>query len=405
VSLTGAGGAINAQPSSAASHRRALGRTGQLAKRSRSHHDDGKAARERDGNVVSEGQTIVADSAARIFADLADPQTINRARDESWKAALWRTLTDAGLTLAWVPEQHGGSGASLDEGFEVLGVAGRFAAPVPLAETMLAGWLLARAGISSAPGPMTVAPARPRDRLVLEAGDTLSGRVRAIPFARDAEHLAVIAHRGATAFIALVDAKACRIADGRNLAGDASNEVTFESVAPTTIVPAPAGFDQDSLMLMGAVTRCVEMAGALEAILALTLRYANARVAFERPIGKFQAVQHNLARLAGEVAAALTASGSAAEAIAQAERFDEAVFLEAASAKIRAAEAAEEGTAIAHQVHGAIGFTKEHILHRFTLRLLAWRDDFGDESHWAAALGNFVAARGADEFWPLVASR
>ena len=156
---------------------------------------------------------------------------------------------------------------------------------------------------------------------------------------------------------------------------------------------------------MGAVTRSIAMAGALEAILALTLRYANERVAFERPIGKFQAVQHNLARLAGEVAAALTAAGSAAEAIVQAERFDEGVFLEAASAKIRAAEAAEEGAAIAHQVHGAIGFTQEHILHRFTLRLLAWRDDFGDESHWAAALGNFVAARGADAFWPLVASR
>jgi acyl-CoA dehydrogenase len=37
--------------------------------------------------------------------------------------------------------------------------------------------------------------------------------------------------------------------------------------------------------------------------------------------------------------------------------------------------------------------------------MLAWRDDFGSESHWAAALGNLVAARGASDFWPLVASR
>jgi alkylation response protein AidB-like acyl-CoA dehydrogenase len=348
---------------------------------------------------------MVADAAARIFADLADPQTVNRAPDERWRTALWRALADAGLTLAWVPEQHGGSGASLAEGFTVLGVAGRFAAPVPLAETMLAGWLLAQAGISSPSSAMTVAPARPRDRLVLEPRGTLRGRLRAIPFAREAAHLAVIAHRDMAPVIALVDAKACRIADGRNLAGDAANDVTLESVAPITVVAAPTGLDQDSLMLMGAAARSVAMAGALDAILALTLRYANERVAFERPIGKFQAVQHNLARLAGEVAAALTVSGSAAEAIARSERFDEGVFLEAASAKIRAAEAAEEGAAIAHQVHGAIGFTREHILHRFTLRLLAWRDDFGDESHWAAALGNLVAARGADELWPLVASR
>ena len=91
--------------------------------------------------------------------------------------------------------------------------------------------------------------------------------------------------------------------------------------------------------------------------------------------------------------------------MAQADVAGDAVVLEAASAKIRCAEAAQEGAAIAHQVVGAIGFTKEHVLHRFTLRMLAWRDDFGNESHWAAELGRRVAARGADAFWPLVASR
>ena len=73
--------------------------------------------------------------------------------------------------------------------------------------------------------------------------------------------------------------------------------------------------------------------------------------------------------------------------------------------KIRCAEAAEKGAAIAHQVHGAIGFTIEHILHRYSLRALAWRDDFGSESYWAVELGKLVANRGADELWPLVASR
>jgi alkylation response protein AidB-like acyl-CoA dehydrogenase len=149
----------------------------------------------------------------------------------------------------------------------------------------------------------------------------------------------------------------------------------------------------------------VQTAGALEAVLSLSIAYANDRIAFERPIGKFQAVQQNLARLAGEVAAALAVSGSASDSVAQNGVFDEAVFLEAASAKIRCAEAATEGASIAHQVFGAIGFTKEHVLHRFTLRMLAWRDDFGNESYWAAELGKYVARRGADEFWALVASR
>jgi acyl-CoA dehydrogenase len=353
---------------------------------------------------VSENGSIVVETAARIFSDLADPRAVNRAKDESWKASLWQALVDNGLTLAWVPEAHGGSGASLADGFDVLGVAGRFAAPVPLAETLLAGWLLARAGISSPDGAMTVAPARPRDRITLESDGTLSGCARGVPFARDVDHLAILAHGDALS-VALVETKALLVGDGRSLAGDALSVVTLDGVAPIHVAPAPAEFDQTSLMMMGAVARSVETAGALEAILAMSLRYANERVAFDRPIAKFQAVQHSLARLAGEVAAAVTASGSAADAIAHADIFDEAIFLEAAAAKIRSAEAAEEGAAIAHQVHGAIGFTKEHILHRFTLRLLAWRDDFGDESHWAAALGNRVAARGADEFWPLVASR
>jgi alkylation response protein AidB-like acyl-CoA dehydrogenase len=354
---------------------------------------------------VNESGHIVGETAARIFADLADPQTINRAPDGGWREPLWRALSDSGLTLAWVPEEHGGAGASLADGFEILSVAGRFALPIPLGETLLAGWLLSRAGIAAPAGAMTVAPARPNDRIALNADGTLSGRARGVPFAQGAQHLAVLATGAGGTAVALVDAGACRVTAGRTLAGDACDDVTFDKVRPLRTAPAPDGLDQTALMLMGAAVRSVESAGALEAVLSLTVRYANERVAFERPIAKFQAVQHNLARLAGEVAAAVAAAGSAADAIARAPTFDEAIFLEAASAKIRCAEAAQEGAAIAHQVHGAIGFTQEHILHRYTLRLLSWRDDFGNESHWAVALGNLVAARGADDLWPLVASR
>jgi acyl-CoA dehydrogenase len=193
--------------------------------------------------------------------------------------------------------------------------------------------------------------------------------------------------------------------DAVSLAGEPSNTVTFDGVKPVAVAPAPKGLDQTALMLMGCVVRAVETAGALEAILDMTVRYSNERVAFEKKISKFQAVQHNLARLAGEVSAAMTAAHSAADAIAHADAFDDAIFLEATAAKIRSAEAAQEGAAIAHQVHGAIGFTNEHILHRYTLRMLAWRDDFGNESYWAVELGTKIAARGADEFWPLVAAR
>jgi acyl-CoA dehydrogenase len=356
--------------------------------------------------VPDDKNYIVTETATRILADLADPQTVNRAGNGAWKEPLWQALSDAGLPLAWVPETLGGAGASLAEGFAILGVAGRFALAMPLAETLVAGWLLARGGLKAPTTAMTVAPARPRDRVTVDAGERLSGRATGVPFAQDCEHVAVLAESGREHWIALVESKDCRLSDGGNLAGDPANGVTLDRVKPIAIAPAPNGFQPSTaLMLMGSTVRSVQIAGALEAILSLSVAYANERVAFERRIGKFQAVQQNLARLAGEVAAALAIAGSAADTIAQAEAFDESVFLEAASAKIRTAEAAAEGSAIAHQVFGAIGFTQEHVLHRFTLRLLSWRDDFGSESFWAAELGKRVARRGADEFWPLVASR
>jgi acyl-CoA dehydrogenase len=356
--------------------------------------------------VPGEKDHIVADTAARIFADLADPQTINKAGNRPWQEPLWHALSEAGLPLAWVPEASGGAGASVADGFAILGAAGRFALAVPLAETLAAGWLLARGGLKAPTTAMTVAPARPRDRITVDADGRLTGRATGVPFAQDCQYVAVVAESGRQHLIALAEIKDCQLAEGRNLAGDPANVVTFDRVKPVASAPAPNGFPPSTaLMLMGSTIRSVQIAGALEAILSLSVRYANDRVAFERPIGKFQAVQQNLARLAGEVAAALAVAGSTADAIAQVETFDEGVFFEAASAKIRTAEAAAEGAAIAHQVFGAIGFAEEHILHRFTLRMLSWRDDFGNESYWAAELGKHVARRGADEFWPLVASR
>lgn len=348
---------------------------------------------------------IVTESAARICADLADPQTVNRLDNGAWKSPFWRALSDAGLPLAWVPEPLGGAGAGLADGFAVLGVAGRFAVAVPLAETLLAGWLLTRAAVAAPNGPMTIAPTRPFDRIIFDVNGTLSGSAIGIPFASEAQHIAVLAQDEEGVIVALVAASDCTIGEGQTLAGDPSNSVCLQHVKPLRYARGPLGFDQTKLMLMGAVSRSVQTGGALESILSLSVSYANERVAFERPIGKFQAVQHNLARLAGETAAALAASGSAADTISQGDSFDEVAFLEGASAKIRCAEAATEGAGIAHQVFGAIGFTKEHVLHRFTLRTLGWRDDFGSESYWAAELGRRVAHCGADEFWPMIASR
>ena len=101
---------------------------------------------------------IIVDTATRIFADLCEPATVNAAEEGTWPTALWDALEESGLTLTWVPDTLGGAGAELLDGFAVLRAAGRANAPVPLAETLMAGWLLTQAGIEAPAGPLTIAP-------------------------------------------------------------------------------------------------------------------------------------------------------------------------------------------------------------------------------------------------------
>jgi acyl-CoA dehydrogenase len=349
---------------------------------------------------MNDNSHMIADTTRRIFRELGDPQSLKTDAD---RRRLWNALETAGLTRTWITEALNGSGATLADGFEVVRIAGEFAISVPLAESLLGGWLLQQAGIPTPLGSGTVAPVDVRDRITAGANDALSGTARSVPFARDAAWIAVVGARDEHAFVGLFDRSLCRIQQHANLAGDARDTVALLDVVPSAL--AQAAIETDALLLIGAAVRSMQMAGALQAILDMSVAYANQRVAFEKPIGKFQAIQHSLAKLAGEAAAALAAAGSAADAIASAAQFDEGIFLEAASAKIRVGEAAAAGAAIAHQVHGAIGFSQEHVLHRYTRRLWAWRDDFGGESYWAARLGRMVAGNGADALWPMLAAR
>jgi acyl-CoA dehydrogenase len=339
---------------------------------------------------------IIVDTATRIFHDLCEPATVNDAENGVWPKALWNALAESGLPLAWVPEDFGGAGATMADGFAVLRVAGRFAAPVPLAETLMACWLLARAGITVPNGPMTFAPVHADGQIVLRDDGRLGGGARRVPFARNAGHIAVLAHRENGPVVALVAAANLPISQSTSLAGEPRDNVSFDGAIPEAV--RPVTLDQDRLIAFGAAVRLQQMAGALENILEQSVQHALDRSQFGRPIAKFQAVQHNLAMLAGEVAAASAAADAAAEACSG----PEINIAEVAIAKVRGGEAAGTGAAIAHQVHGAMGFTYEHSLHHATRRLWAWREEFGNEAVWAQRLGRMVAAHGADQLWPFV---
>ncbi|MBV9861461.1 MAG: acyl-CoA/acyl-ACP dehydrogenase [Alphaproteobacteria bacterium] len=346
--------------------------------------------------------SIIVDTATRIFQDLCEPAIVNDAETGEWPQALWQALEENGLPLAWVPDDLGGAGAELLDGFAVLRVAGRFAAPVPIAETLLAGWLLAQARIAAPAGPMTIAPVHRDGNIELGADGTLRGRARHVPFARQARHIAVLCRRDGARAVALVEGAGLAVSGATSLAGEPRDEVQFDGAVPQQIGPVPAGLDEAALCLLGAAARTQQMAGALERILDMSVQHALDREQFGRPIGKFQAVQHNLATLAGDVAAAGAAADAAAEALAGSGIAGEAVLGEVAIAKIRVGEAAGTGAAIAHQVHGAMGFTYELSLHHSTRRLWAWREEFGNETAWAKRLGHLVARHGADQLWPFL---
>jgi acyl-CoA dehydrogenase len=108
-----------------------------------------------------------------------------------------------------------------------------------------------------------------------------------------------------------------------------------------------------------------------------TLQYANDRNQFGRPIGKFQAIQHQLSVISEHVFAARMA----AQMGCSGDR------LRVAIAKARTGEAALEVAALSHSIHGAIGFTEEFDLQMYTRRLHAWRQAGGSESYWHDVLG------------------
>lgn len=342
--------------------------------------------------------SLIIETLERILEDLCGPSVVNDAETGQWPAALWEQLESAGLPLTWVDEGHAGAGADMIDGFEVAKVAGRYAVPVPLVETLLAGWVLSQADLRVPSGPLGVVPAQAGDAIVVQRDRTLSGKTHRVPFASTVDYLVVVTEGG----VGLVERAGVEICAGVGLSGEPHNTVLFDQHPAT--VWAPARGLLEATQLMGATLRAQQISGALERILSMSMHYAGERHAFGRPIAKFQAVQHNLAVLAGDMAAAGAAAGAAARTLSRYGPSDHKSLLAVASAKVRAGESAGNGAAIAHQVHGAIGFTHEYSLQQYTRRLLAWRDDFGSETHWARVLGKVVAGEGADALWPALTS-
>ena len=131
-------------------------------------------------------------------------------------------------------------------------------------------------------------------------------------------------------------------------------------------------------------------------MLELTVRYCGQRQQFGRRLSQFQAVQQQLAVLAGEELAARAAVQRALELT----RPGGWPAAPVAVAKARTALAATAAAKIAHQLHGAIGITTEYALSRYTRPAWAWREEYGSEHYWSAELARETGA----ELWETLTS-
>ena len=312
---------------------------------------------------------MFAEAIASILEHHCTPAAVRAIERGTSAQPLATALAEAGFLELLAPEDQGGGGASWRDFFEVVLLCGSFAVPLPLAQTMAARLLCAHAGPLPA-GYITFAPS-------LAPGTDGSLHALHVPFARTASH--VIGASG-DALVLLSIGEAHQWPSGVH--GSLTSSLRWPAGSGRTLQGTARAAD---LAPIAALLHAGLLAGAMKRCFDLTMGYANERVQFGKPIGKFQAIQHQLSVMAEHVAAGRMAAEAA---------FGAAHGLPAppacAVAKARTSEAAQLVASTAHAVHGAIGVTEEYDLQLFTRRLHEWRLAHGSEAHWHRVLGQMV---------------
>lgn len=303
----------------------------------------------------------------RILIEACTPDRVRRIEAGDDSRDMWETLEASGFLGALVPESAGGAGLALQDAAPIAELAGRHALPLPLAETMMLRGLAARMGVVAPEDMLDFGGDALVEGEYLRCGPVSGGGLAShVAVARDGE--ARLLPAGQVEAVAVPYAMECAMRWPRS---------AWES-------GFPLGKAED-LTALQALTHGLQAVGALQAVFDRTLAYANERVQFGRPIGKFQAIQHQLSVMAEHLFAARMAVTLAAHG-AVPDR------LRVAAAKSRVGRAIVEVTALAHSIHGAIGFTAEYDLQLYTRRLHFWRQAGGNEQYWEDVLGKALVA-------------
>jgi acyl-CoA dehydrogenase len=314
---------------------------------------------------------------------------------------LWDDLEALGFTALTVPEELGGAGGTLRDAAVTVREAAAASAAIPLAEALfLAGPLLTASRSALPAGMLTVAAGDITAATAPDGSWRITGSARTlVPWLRSADWLVTLVATAQGPAVALIPAgqPGLRVSDSANLAGEQRDGVVLEDVSVPQVQPLPPGDWHEELWLLGATARAVQLGGAARAVLDGTARYVSERVQFGRPLIRLQAVQQQLAQLAAAVVAVEVAADAAVLATLRGSHNRE---LAVATAKAEASALARPVAAIAHQLHGAIGFTQEHTLGSHTTRLWSWREEYGNELYWQRRTADLVLSSG--DLWGLI---
>lgn len=351
---------------------------------------------------MSDMQEMIIESTTKILEKYSTKEVINEAEKGQWAGELWNNLVNSGIITVAIPEELGGNGGDYSDAFSILRLVGKFSAPIPLAETYIANWILSELGESVTDEIKTISYSKkvqPFQFIKSGEGWIVSGIAKNVPWARFAKKILVFGETSEGPILSMISLKNAEITHGKNLAGEARDKVIFKNVFIENCKLHSVDMNEQmkKVLYTGALVRSVMMAGALENIIDLTVKHTMERSQFGRPIHRFQAVQHQLALLAGEAAAARVAANCAIAPYGKCHLSKEIAF-----AKIRVNEAVSRANPIAHQVLAAIGFTYEHTLHHSTRRLWSWRDEFGTESDWEQIVTEELMKLKKNQLWSMI---
>lgn len=351
--------------------------------------------------LIARGASDLIARARKLRGDLgsaADDMLEGAAGEPDDQQETRETLDELGWFRFAVDETAGGEGGTLQEAVELFEAQGRAAVSAPVAESVAALRALARAGRANLAevGAATVALGGDVSVRIVDGEVVLSGRANRVPWgaSSDVVLLTASAGDGAEQLVLMPgSAGGASWTPGRNVAGEPRDKLLLEDVRlPADALVGDAGPLERELSLF----RAAQSLGALETALAGTIEHVQTREQFGRPLVKFQAVASLLAQMASEFALARVALLRAAdEAEADGAGADDRV----AAARAVIGEAVTVGARIAHQLHAAMGITREHQLHLSTRRLWAWRDEAVGSHAWAARLAQSLVPRGEAAIW------